>query len=149
MLYWLRQSNVEKNVCPFLFESPRTLSPYQGFQNPFSSLGTLDFLSTYLGNDSLNDMEADRRQAPRKWEMVPSLLHGMVSKGTMWGKSLHVLQCKDTVGELWDSWENSRQAGGLLGFRHRDWTLSLTFPLFVTFCFSFSYLVSQPLVKPS
>ena len=39
-----------KNICPFLLESRRPLSP-QGLQTPFSAWGALDFLSTYLGID--------------------------------------------------------------------------------------------------
>ena len=43
----LRQSNVEKNVCPFLL-----------LQNldPFLLIGTLDFLSTYLRVNSLRTL---------------------------------------------------------------------------------------------
>ena len=43
LLYWL--SNVEKKNLYFFPWEPQT---------PFSSLGTLDFLTTYLGIDSLN-----------------------------------------------------------------------------------------------
>ena len=44
----------EKNVCPFLLlENSRCLSPPQEPQTPFSSSGTLDFLSTCLGTGSL------------------------------------------------------------------------------------------------
>ena len=55
---WLRLRNVEgkkkKDSCPFLLlENSGPLSPPQESQTPFSSLGTLDFLSTYLGIDSL------------------------------------------------------------------------------------------------
>jgi len=44
----------KKNVCPFLLlESLRLLSTSRGPWASFSSLGILDFLSTYLGIDSL------------------------------------------------------------------------------------------------
>ena len=40
----------EKKNCPFLLlENSRCLSPPRAPQTPFSSLGTLDFLSTCLG----------------------------------------------------------------------------------------------------
>ena len=45
---WLRQSNVEKKLLSF--------SPPGEPQTPFSSLGTLDFLSTYLRINSLNTL---------------------------------------------------------------------------------------------
>ena len=48
----LRQSSVEKSTCPFLLENSGPLSPSQKPQAPFSSSGTRDFLSTYLGIDS-------------------------------------------------------------------------------------------------
>ena len=55
LLYWLRQSNIEKkSVSPFLRESPRPVSPSQGLQTPISSSGALDFLSAYLVIDSLS-----------------------------------------------------------------------------------------------
>ena len=37
----------------YLLESPRPRSPSQGLQAPLSNSETLDFLSTYLGIDSL------------------------------------------------------------------------------------------------
>ena len=44
----------KKDICPFfLLENSRPLSPLREPQTPFSSLGTLDFLSTCLGIDSL------------------------------------------------------------------------------------------------
>ena len=52
LLYKLRQRKIEKNVCPFFLESPRPFFPSLGLWTPFSSLGILDFLSTYLGIDS-------------------------------------------------------------------------------------------------
>ena len=48
----LRQSSVEKSTCPFLLENSGPLSPSQKPQAPFSSSGTRDLLSTYLGIDS-------------------------------------------------------------------------------------------------
>ena len=49
----LRQSSVQKSTCPFLLlGNSRPLSPSQKPQTPFSSSGTRDFLSTYLGIDS-------------------------------------------------------------------------------------------------
>ena len=44
----------EKKKCPFLFlENSRSQSPLQEPRTPFFSSGTLDFLSTCLGIDSL------------------------------------------------------------------------------------------------
>ena len=56
LLYWLRQSNIEKKkkVFPFYLESPRPVSPSQGLWTPISSSGALDFLSAYLVIDSLS-----------------------------------------------------------------------------------------------
>ena len=54
LLYWLPQSDVGKKSLSFLLESPRPLSSSWGLQTPFSSSGTLDFLATYLGIDSLS-----------------------------------------------------------------------------------------------
>ena len=45
-----------RKECPFLFESPRSPFPSGGLWTAFSSLGTLDFLSTYLGTDSLRSV---------------------------------------------------------------------------------------------
>ena len=43
----------KKDICPFfLLENSRPLPPLREPQTPFSSLGTLDFLSTCLGIDS-------------------------------------------------------------------------------------------------
>ena len=43
-----------KNICPFLLpENSRPLFHPRELQTPFFSLGTLDFLSTYLRTDSL------------------------------------------------------------------------------------------------
>ena len=45
----------KKKVCPFLLlENSRPLSPSQEPQTPFSSSGTLDFLSASLGIASLS-----------------------------------------------------------------------------------------------
>ena len=43
-----------KSICPSLLKSPWPLSLSQGLRTPFSSSGTLNFLSTYLGIDSLS-----------------------------------------------------------------------------------------------
>ena len=51
----------KKIICPFLLlENSGLLSPPQEPQNPLSSSGTSDYLSTYLGVDSLivKDREA-------------------------------------------------------------------------------------------
>ena len=50
LCYMTKQS--KKKSSPFLLESPRPLSP-RGLQIPFSFSGTLAFLSTYLGIESL------------------------------------------------------------------------------------------------
>ena len=48
-----KECREKKDVCPFrLLENSRPLPPLQEPQTPFSSLGTLDFLSTCLGIDS-------------------------------------------------------------------------------------------------
>ena len=47
-----KQTN-KKNHLSFSLENSRPLSPPQGLWITFSSLGTLEFLSTYLGIDSL------------------------------------------------------------------------------------------------
>ena len=45
---------LKKKVCPFLLlENSRPLSPLRESQTPLSSSGTPDFLSAYLGTDSL------------------------------------------------------------------------------------------------
>ena len=60
---WLTLRNVEKKICPFfLLENLRSLSSLREPQTPLSSLGTLDFLSTYLRIDFLSMIW------PRIWE---------------------------------------------------------------------------------
>ena len=54
-----KECRENKNVCPFLLENSRPLSPLWEPQTAFSfssssSLGILDFLSTCLGIDSVN-----------------------------------------------------------------------------------------------
>jgi len=47
----------KKGICPFLLlENFRALSPLREFKIPLSFLGTLDFLSTCLGIDSLKSL---------------------------------------------------------------------------------------------
>ena len=48
----LTKTKQHRKECLFLFESPRSLFPSRGLWTAFSSLGTLDFLSAYLGIDS-------------------------------------------------------------------------------------------------
>ena len=49
-----RGKKKKKDLCPFLLlENSRSLSPLQEPQSLLSSLGTMDFLSTCLGIDSL------------------------------------------------------------------------------------------------
>ena len=48
---------LKKKVCPFLpLENSRPLSPLREPQTPLSSSGTPDFLSAYLGIDSLRSV---------------------------------------------------------------------------------------------
>ena len=52
----LTKTKQHRKECLFLFESPRSLFPSRGLWTAFSSLGTLDFLSAYLGIDSLRSV---------------------------------------------------------------------------------------------
>ena len=73
LLYWLRQSNVEnqpnkQNLCPFLFlQNPRPLSHPREPQTPLFSLGTQNFLPSYLGIDSLTILKNFEHYFPIMW----------------------------------------------------------------------------------
>ena len=84
----LGQRNVEKKVCPFLLENSRPLSPCE-LQTPFSSSGTLDFLSTYLEIDCLSGREMmsstwDLLNLRMAWDLQMEMLSKHPYKETCW-----------------------------------------------------------------
>ena len=107
MLYWRRQRNVEKSLFvlfslrapgPFpLLEGSGPLSPQEPWtsyqsnvscsRTCFSSLETLDFLSTYLGTDSLSTRE-----------IVKCPWHGEAREA-----GHHKPRCPMGMGLLWES----------------------------------------------
>ena len=62
---------LKKKVCPFLpLENSRPLSPLREPQTPLSSSGTPDFLSAYLGIDSLTWIKTlPQPHQPRRREL--------------------------------------------------------------------------------
>ena len=63
-----RKPTKQTNLCPFLFlQNPRPISLPWEPQTPSSSLGTPDFLKSYLRIDSLNILENFEHYFPIMW----------------------------------------------------------------------------------
>ena len=139
---WLRLRNVEggkKFVLssfwripdPYLLlENPRPLSPPRGPQTPFSSSGTPDFLSTFLGIDSLN------WKRPWCWERLKAGGVGNNRGWDGWMASLTLWTWVWTSSGSW--WWTGRpgvlQSMGLQRVGH-DWPTELKWTEWAVGCF--------------